>query len=432
MTSLLDANDARGQYPGSYYAATATIPDPRPAWSGGAPVDVCIIGAGFTGLSAGYHLAKAGRSVAVIDAHRAGWGASGRNGGQLGSGQRVEQPDLEAEYGQSDARAMWQIGQDAKALVRSLIHEHHIDCDLKSGVAHVNHRKRFDEDTRAYADHMNDKYDYPLEYLDADACRALVNSPRYTSGTLDRDAGHLHPLNFALGLAGAAEAAGARIFEQTRAKRIDSQMGEVETDHGTIKADQILLAGNGYIEGIHPGKSVRVMPVNNYIIATEPMPAEIARSLISEDIAVADSKFVVNYFRFSADNRLLFGGRESYGYRFPADIKPFVRKAMIDIFPQTSEMGIDYGWGGTLAITMTRLPYLRALGRRLWNASGYSGHGVAMATMSGKIIADAIVGQTGDFDVMSRIKAPAFPGGTRFRNPLLVAAMLWYSLRDRL
>jgi gamma-glutamylputrescine oxidase len=174
------------------------------------------------------------------------------------------------------------------------------------------------------------------------------------------------------------------------------------------------------------------MPVNNYIIATEPMPAEIARSLISEDIAVADSKFVVNYFRFSADNRLLFGGRESYGYRFPADIKPFVRKAMIDIFPQTNEMGIDYGWGGTLAITMTRLPYLRALGRRLWNASGYSGHGVAMATMSGKIIADAIVGQTGDFDVMSRIKAPAFPGGTRFRNPLLVAAMLWYSLRDRL
>jgi gamma-glutamylputrescine oxidase len=255
MTSLLDANDARGQYPGSYYAATATIPDPRPAWSGGAPVDVCIIGAGFTGLSAGYHLANAGRSVAVIDAHRAGWGASGRNGGQLGSGQRVEQPDLEAEYGQSDARAMWQIGQDAKALVRSLIHEHHIDCDLKSGVAHVNHRKRFDEDTRAYADHMNDKYDYPLEYLDADACRALVNSPRYTSGTLDRDAGHLHPLNFALGLAGLlrllaraslskpAPSASIRKWARwrpitARSKRIKSCLQETATSKASTRANR--------------------------------------------------------------------------------------------------------------------------------------------------------------------------------------------------
>lgn len=437
MASLLHENDQLGRYPNSYYAASVTAPAKRAKLQDRIRADVCIVGAGFTGLSAALSLAAAGRKVVVLDAHRVGWGASGRNGGQLGSGQRVEQPELEDMLGFDQARALWDLAQGAKAYVKDVIARHEISCDLTPGIAHVNHRKRYDADSRALVDHMAKTYDYPLHYLPPHECADLVRSRRYSGGTLDMDAAHLHPLKYALGLASAAEQAGAEIYEEsevTKISRNDPAGGKtsVHTATGQVTADEIIIAGNGYIEGLEPRVAAKVMPINNYILATEPLSEAQQRGIIAQDIAVADSKFVVNYYRFSKDGRLLFGGRESYGYKFPRDVAGFVRKAMVGIFPQTQNLAIDYGWGGTLAITMSRLPFLRELEPGLWNASGYSGHGVGMASFSGHLIAQAIMGQRDRFDKMAAIPATSFPGGAKMRAPLLAGAMLWYALRDRI
>ena len=430
---LLTANEGWGQFPPSYYQASALpVPD-RKRLYGDIRADVCVIGGGFTGLSAALHLAEAGLSVALLEAHRIGWGASGRNGGQLGSGQRKEQPDLEAAYGMDAARAMWEIARESVALVKDLAARHKIKCALKPGIIHANHRKRYDREALELVDHMSRHYDYDLQYLTPDQLREEVKSPRYSAGVLDLEAAHLHPLQLARGLGTAAEVAGAQIFEMSEV--VGVEQGDkvvVRTAHGQITADHLIIGCNGYLDGLESQVARHVMPINNFIIATERMDEAKMASIMAHDYAVADSKFVVNYFRFSEDRRLLFGGRESYGYRYPAEIKAFVRKAMVDIFPQTSDLKVDYGWGGTLAITMSRMPYLRRLAPNIYNASGYSGHGVGMATMSGRIMAEAILGQAGRFDVMSAIDAKGFPGGPSMRQPLLVAAMLWYALLDRL
>lgn len=433
MPSLLFANDAPGAYADSYYTASVTPDPPRACLKGTVRADVCVIGAGFTGLSAALHLAQAGLRVVVLDAQRAGWGASGRNGGQLGSGQRIEQPELEDMLGIDHARALWDISEAAKALVRDLAAHHDIACDLKPGVIHTNHRARYDREAAELVAHMNESYGTSLEYLAPDQCREIVRSPRYSAGVLDMSAGHLHPLKFALGLARAAEAAGAVIHENSPVTKVeDGATKQVKTAEGQVHADTVVLAGNGYLEGISDPVARHVMPINNFILATAPLTEAQRNSILTRDIAVADSKFVVNYYRFSADGRLLFGGRESYGYRFPKDLRSFVRKAMVDIYPQSADWRIDYGWGGTLAITMNRMPYLRQVAPGIWNGSGYSGHGVAMATMSGKILADAVAGEMTQFDAMAKVPARRFPGGPRLRQPLLMLAMLWYSLRDRL
>ncbi|MGB1214366.1 MAG: NAD(P)/FAD-dependent oxidoreductase, partial [Pikeienuella sp.] len=242
-----------------------------------------------------------------------------------------------------------------------------------------------------------------------------------------------HPLKYALGLAHAAEAAGATIYELSEVTAVTKgAKPHVATALGEVSANHVIFACNGYLGDIAPAVAARVMPINNYILATEPLEPALAQRLIANNAAVADSKFVINYYRLSADNRLLFGGRESYGYRFPADIKAFVRKAMLDIYPQLSETGIDYGWGGTLAITMNRLPHLTRVSPNMLSASGYSGHGVAMATFCGMLAADAVRGQADRFDAMAAIPTPRFPGGSRLRSPLLALAMAWYALRDRL
>lgn len=430
---LLYANDRQGEYPDSWYAATAHSAKARPALSENVTADICVVGAGFTGLSAALHLAQAGRSVVVIDAHRVGFGASGRNGGQLGSGQRVEQPGLEAMVGRDDAAKLWSLGEDAKDLVKGLIASHEIDCDLKSGVAHCGFsagEMRQQHDQAAY---MKATYDYQdLEIMDRDGFASICPSPAYHGGVVDWGAGHLHPLNFALGLAAAAEKAGARIFENTRVLKVDEGPSPmVKTAEGQVRAAHIILACNGYLGGLNAQVAARVMPINNFIAATEPL-GDAADKVLTRDIAVADSKFVVNYFRLSRDKRLLFGGGETYGYQFPSDIAALVRKPMTAIFPHLKDVRIDYAWGGTLAITMKRLPYLARLTPNIHSASGYSGHGVGTATHAGFLMARAIEGETDGFDTLSRLPVPAFPGGPGLRTPLLILAMTWYSLRDRL
>ena len=431
--NLLDANDQVGQYPSSWYAATANTTLQLGTMDGDKRCEVCVIGAGYSGLSAAYHLAKSGKKVVLIDAHRVGWGASGRNGGQLGSGQRLEQFDLEKLVGRAQAKGLWQLAEDSKELVKNLIRNNNIDCAIKPGILHANHRARFNKHSKDEATLLRDEYGYSaIRYIEREECHEMVGSPIYHGGTIDTDSAHLHPLNYALGLAKAAINAGAQIFETTRALSIDhGQQVVVNTDKGKITADNLVLACNGYLGELDATVNRRVMPINNFIIATEPLSEAMAKSVIRDDIAVADSKFVVNYFRLSEDRRMLFGGRESYGYTFPSDIKSFVAKPMLELFPQLRDAKIDYGWGGTLAITMNRLPHFAHISDNVKSISGYSGHGLGMATLAGKLVAETINGNAESFDQFQSINAKKFPGGPALRSPLLVLAMLYHSMLDK-
>lgn len=431
--NLLHSNDRPGRFPPSWYAATTESPAPFAPLEGETRADVCVIGAGFTGLSAALHLAGRGFDVVLIEAHRVGFGASGRNGGQLGSGQRIEQPAVERLVGRDDAAKLWALAEDAKALVKDLIARHGIDCDLRPGVAHLGFTRREAVDEQRYAEHLAARYGYEgIEKLDREAAQTLCPSPKYVGGTLDMGAAHLNPLAFAFGLARAARDAGVRIFEMSEVHRIDrGDPVTVRTGRGLVRADHVILACNGYLGGLDAGVAARVMPINNFVVATEPL-GEAANRVLTRDVAVADTRFVINYFRLSPDKRLLFGGGESYGYRFPRDIAATVRKPMTEIFPHLADVRIDHAWGGTLAITMKRLPYLARLAPNMLNASGYSGHGLGTATHAGKLMADAIAGEAEGFDTMARIPTRPFPGGAGLRTPLLVLAMTWFSLRDRL
>jgi gamma-glutamylputrescine oxidase len=431
---LLTANDRPGEYPRSYYAAMAGPLPPFAPAKGALQADVCVVGGGFTGLSAALHLARRGYDVVLLEAQRVGFGASGRNGGQAGMGQRVEQDALERMVGREDARALWDMGRDAVALVRELARDPAVDCPFHDGIIHADHRRRYVKHSLDYASKLQDEYGYDLiRGLGQEEMRHLVGSPAYYGGAIDMGGGHVDPLRFALGLARLAQAAGVRIFEASKVTAIATGApATVSTDQAQVTADHVVLACNGYLGGLEPRVAVRVMPINNFILATEPMSAEQQESLIRNNHAVADSKFVVNYFRFSEDRRLLFGGSESYGYRFPRDIAAKVRRPMLEIFPQLRDTRIDYSWGGTLAITMNRMPHFERLAGNVLSLSGYSGHGLAMATLAGQIASEAIAGQAERFDLMARVPSPRFPGGAALRSPLLALAMVWFSLRDRL
>ncbi len=435
---LLTANDTPGRHAPSYYAATANWQTAYPALEEARSCETCIVGGGYTGLSAALHLAERGMEVVLLEANRIGWGASGRNGGQVGSGQRVDQTVLEERHGKAHARLLWDLAEESKALVKDLISRHQIACDYTPGILHADHRKSFVEESRDYVEHLRLVYGYDhIRFIDGDEIGEQVGSPRYYGGSLDMGAGHLHPLNFALGLGRAAEAAGAKIFEDTKVTGISARGNgngkiSVATERGEIHAEHLILACNGYLGELDRTTAAHVMPINNFVVATEPFSEDEAQKIIRNNVAVADSKFVINYFRLSADRRLLFGGGENYGYRFPEDIKSFVRGPMLEIFPHLKDAAIDYGWGGTLAVTPKRMPYFARPAPNMLTATGYSGHGVAMATLGGQILAEAVAGTAGRFDAFAKLDIPAFPGGDRLRFPLLVLAMTWFSLRDRL
>ncbi len=429
---LLFANDRAGQYPASYYAATRAELAPFSELKGAIRADVCVIGGGYTGLSAALHLAECGLDVVLVEAHRVGFGASGRNGGQVGSGQRLEQEALERMMGKSVARQLWDLAEEAKGMVKGLIRDHDMPCTFHPGIVHACLTRAEADHARAHADRLARDYGYDqVTPLDRDALRAILPSDAYVGGDIDRGAGHLHPLNYAVGLARAAAGVGARIHEGSHVHRIAPGVRPVvQTGHGRVECDHVILACNGYLGGLAPKVAARVMPINNFIVATEPLGADAAQ-VLRDNVAVADTKFVVNYWRLSEDNRLLFGGGESYGYRFP-DIIRTVRKPMLAVYPHLRDARIDYAWGGTLAITMNRMPCFARIAPTILSASGYSGHGVAMATLAGRLLAEAVAGQAARFDLMASLPSPRFPGGSAMRHPLLVLAMSWYALRDRL
>ena len=430
--NLLHVNDKAGEYPPSYYTATRAEFAPCPTLLGEVRADVCIVGAGYTGLSAALHLAEKGLSVVVLEAHRVGFGASGRNGGQVGSGQRQDQIWVEKVMGREAAHRLWDLAEDAKALVKGLILQHDMPVTFYPGVAHACWSETEVRDTHAYAEKLRRDYGYDqLDPLDRAGIQRLIGSKAYKGGEIDRGAGHVHPLNFTIGLAQAAVRLGAVIHETSEVTRIDhGPKPVVHTAQGHVICDQVILAANGYLGGLEPKVAAKVMPINNFIVATEPL-GDRAPEILAEPVAVADTKFVVNYWRLSEDGRLLFGGGESYGYRFPDLIKT-VRKPMLEVYPQLADARIDYAWGGTLAITLNRMPCFTRPHTNVLSASGYSGHGVAMATLAGKLMAEAVAGNAAGFDLMASLPQPRFPGGAALRWPLLVLAMTWFSMRDRL
>ncbi|MDJ1007940.1 MAG: FAD-binding oxidoreductase [Paracoccaceae bacterium] len=420
----LHANGARA---GSWYEATSEAPGPYPPLAGEATADVAIVGAGFTGLAAALALAEAGVDVAVLEAHRVGFGASGRNGGQVASGQRHDQISLEAEYGAANARALWDLGEAAKAEVRRLIAAHAPDAGWRDGIAYVARREKGVAPLQTLADHMPRTYGYGgIEALDRQAARALVGSEVVEGGIVDWGSGHIHPLRFAYGLARAAVAAGARIYEGTE---VTGRAGTIlRAKNGALHAQRLLLATNGYIGALEPSVAARVLPINSFVAVTEPLPER----PFEQDIAVADDRFVVSYWRMVEGNRLLFGGGESYGLRFPAEIGAKVRRPLAELYPALKDVAFDYAWGGTLGITWSRHPMFARVDEGVWSAGGYSGQGVALATLGGRIAAEAIIGETARFDVMAGLSTPTVRGGPLVRRALVPLAMRFYAMRDRL
>ena len=428
--NLLYANETPGALPPSWYAHSAAPFPPQPPLEGEVRADVCVIGGGYTGLSTALHLAERGVRVILLEAHRVGWGASGRNGGQIGVGQRVDPETIARLADEGLARDAFVLGRDAALYVRELVERHAIDCALKPGVMYVNHRARFDAATRAHAEHLAKAYDHDAVYLSPKEVSDRLGAVEVSGGMLEPSGGHLHPLAYARGLARAALAAGATLHEMTEATAIEGTT--VQTARGRVLADRVVVACNGYLGKLLPEVAAKVMPINNFVLATEPLGERRAAALIRDDLAVADSRFVVNYYRLSEDRRMLFGGGESYGWIFPRDLKGFVRKRMLAVFPQLADVKVTHAWGGTLAITPTRLPVWGELRPGVFNASGYSGSGVALATMAGAVLAEAIGGVRRRLETMARLPVPAFPGGARLRQPILVAAMLLARMRDAL
>ena len=416
----------------SYYEATKNLRVPCKMLQGSETADVCIIGAGYTGLSSALHLAERGYKVIVLEAETVAFGASGRNGGHVGIGQRSDQVELEEQFGHETATLLWDMGLEAVDTVKSLISTHNIDCDLKHGDMHLAHKRKLCGDMKKEIEFLADRYNfYDFEYIPQERLHEAVGSNRFFGAIWDKVSCHLHPLNYALGLADAAIKSGAIIYEHSRVSSYSGSPAVVSTASGQVTASEVILACNGYIENLEPKISGYIMPINNFVLATEPLSEDMAHSIIPKDTSMADSRFVINYWKLSGDNRLIFGGGENYRQKFPTDIKGFVGKYMRQIYPQLTDTKIDYGWGGTLAITMNRLPHFGRIQENIWYLQGYSGHGVPTATFAGKLVAEAISGKLERFDIMSNLATRRFPGGTLLRWPGMVSAMLYYSLRDR-
>lgn len=429
--SYLTANDTPGQHAASWYAETVGPLPEHPALEGSVRADACVIGGGYAGLSAALHLAERGLSVVLVEANRIGWGASGRNGGQLGVGPRAEITKYEQAVGPDDARKVWEIGVEANRLVRDLIARHEIDCDLTDGYLEACWKPSHVAPVQHFAEHVTRVYGHDrIRPVDRDEMVAMIGTERYHGGYLDMQAGHLHPLKLALGLGRAAVAAGAVIHENTRVTGVAP--GRVTTEHGTIEAQHVVVACNGYLDGLMARPQARMLPINNFILATEPLGVARAAKVNRDNVAVCDTRFVLNYYRLSPDGRMLWGGGESTGRRFPADLRSLVRARMLEIYPDLEDVEITHVWGGTLAITGTRFPLFQEVEPGVLAIGGWSGSGIHLGVMGGRIAADAIAGERADWDVLARMPTPRFPGGDWFRMPLLRLAMAWYGLRDRL
>ncbi len=423
------------RFPGSYYAATIGRTIDAPALDHDAITDHCIIGGGFTGLGAALALARGGHRVQLIEAGPIGWGASGRNGGQVHVGWHQDLPWLEARLGRDTTAALWQAALAARAHLDTLIALDADACDWRAGLIHADHRAGDVARTHAHVAMMRDRWGYDsVVALGRDALHAVLDSPEYYGGSFDSRGGHLHPLKLAMAMARAAQDAGAQLHAHTRCTAL-TPVGDgwrVTTPRGVITAGKVLDATGAYARALVGATDAHVLPVNNYIATTAPLDPALAQSLIGNDAAVSDSRYIVYYFRMTRDHRLLFGGGESYGYRMPRDIGAFVRPHLSRIFPQLADVAIDYAWGGTLAISPNRLPFVIEPHPGLFAANGFSGVGVVLAPWLGDAVGRAMAGEANiGYELVRRLPAPRFPGGPMLRWPTQALAMRFMALRDR-
>lgn len=419
----------------SWYADSRNITlEDTTSLSGTQRFDVAIIGGGVTGCSAALHLAERGYRVALLESGEIGTGASGRSGGQILPGLGTELSVIERALGREAACDIWEMSREAVRLTESLIARHGIDCDFSYGYLHAALKPRHERAMKTWRDEMATRYDYEgLEWLEGSALHQHVASDAYIGGLYEPAAGHLHPLNYTLGLARAAQQFGAVILERSRVQQVTpGRTVQITTDQGHIDCDHLLVAGNAYLNDLLPALERKIMPVVNYIIATEPLTeAQVARTLPQGD-AVSDANFVLDYYRLARERRLLYGGQVSYSGREPRRLVNIMQRKMRELFPVLDNVAIDYRWGGQVAITRNRSPHFGHLDHNIHFAHGYSGHGMALAGLAGQLMAETVAGQSERFDLFAGMKHLDFPGGRRLRTPLLVLATTFYRLKDRL
>lgn len=420
-------------YPDSYYAASANPARHRPALDGVVEVDIGIVGAGYSGLSTALHLAEKGYSVAILESAKVGWGASGRNGGQIVNGLNAGLDKIARNYGEERAAFVGGMVQEGAATIRRIIRDYGIPCDLKDGnlfTAYTDkHMAEFEAKQALWRTYGMDDH----EMVDREGMRAHVASDVYAGGMLDRSGGHMHPLNLALGEAEAIEDLGGRIFENSALVSLD-QSGPspvLRTAGGEIRCKSAILCGNAYLGRTVPALTPRVMPVSTQIVATEPLGRR-ADELLPTDICVEDARYILDYFRLSADKRLLFGGGSIYGGSDPADIRARLRPNLEKVFPQLKGVALDYAWSGNFALSFSRVPQMGRLGEGVYFAHGYSGHGVTGSHLFGKILSEAVHGDLTRFDVFAGMRWIPFPGGRTFGAQYSTIGSWWYGLRDRL
>ena len=431
----MSASVQRSQHTASYYAASSLPQPDHPVLQGDVVADVCVVGGGFSGLNTALELAERGMSVVLLEAHKIGWGASGRNGGQLirGVGHGLEQ--FEGVIGKDGVRQMKLMGLEAVEIVRRRVERFNIACDLTWGYCDLANKPR---DLEGFAEEAQELrglgYRHEIRLLQANEVHSVVGSDRYVGGLIDMGSGHLHPLNLALGEAAAAAQLGVKLFENSTVTRIDyGPEVRVHTAQGSVRAKSLVLGCNAYLKGLNPQLSGKVLPAGSYIIATEPLSEAQAHALLPQNMAVCDQRVALDYYRLSADRRLLFGGACHYSGRDPQDIAAYMRPKMLEVFPHLNNVKIDYQWGGMIGIGANRLPQIGRLQEQpnVYYAQAYSGHGVNATHLAGRLLAEAISGQHSDgFDLFAKVPHITFPGGKYLRSSLLALGMLWHRLKE--
>lgn len=419
---------------GSYYAASANPAPNRPALSEQIEADICIVGAGYSGLSTALTLAEKGHKVTILEAHRVGWGASGRNGGQIVNGLNADLPRIARWFGRDVASFVGEMWRDGGNLIRNRIERYDIQCDLKQGNLFTalteKHMQALHEDAEISA-----KYGYTdLQILDAAQLREHIGSDVYAGGLIDPKGGHIHPLNLALGEAAAIEGLGGVIYENSPVISVDYTGAKpiITTQEGRVTAQHLVLCGNAYLGGTVPALAPRVLPVSTQVMATEPLGDELANELLPTDLCVEDNRYILDYYRLSADKRLLFGGGTVYGGRDVGNVIAKLQPNMVKVFPQLQNTKIDYAWNGNFALSFSRVPQMGRLADHTWFAHGYSGHGITGSHLFGNILGEAIDGDLSRFDTFAKLRWYPFPGGRLFGAHYSTLGSWYYGLRDKL